>query len=230
MPNKGVVCTLGPASWNMIRELREAGMTLARINGAFGLPYKGAIRELKDIGVQILVDVPGERKKDKLGYVTDDELIQFAIDNRLDYIGLSYVKNAEDIKKVREKLGGSNVRIIAKIENGEAVQNREEIIKESDKVLIDRGDLGTDIGFEKVPRVQSLIIESAKMLGKDVIVATEMLMSTLKSTKPNCADVTDVYLAASQGADFIMLSEETALGKNPVDTVKITRRILDEVC
>ena len=81
--NRGIVCTLGPASWNYIKELKEAGMDIARINGSFGIPYKGAIRELIEYGIPILVDLPGTRLKQKLSYITDEDLINYSIENKV---------------------------------------------------------------------------------------------------------------------------------------------------
>jgi len=229
MSEKGIVCTLGPASWNLMKDLKDAGMSIARINGSFGIPYKKAIEELRQLGVKILVDIPGNRKKTKFSYIQDDDLINFAIENKMDYVGVSYVSNANEIKDIRKTLNGNHLKIVAKIETKEGFENREEIIKEADKILIDRGDLGTSIGFEKVPYCQVEILKDCVRLNTPVIVATEMMMSTIEKTKPNCADVSDVYFAASHGANYVMLSEETAIGKNPIDTVKIMRKILDEI-
>lgn len=224
---KGIVCTLGPSCYNLIGDLKNSGVAIFRINGSFGIPYIRIIDELKEKNIPILVDLPGSRTKNKHMYVTDEDLIQFAINNKLDYVGLSYVKNAEEVRKLKDVLNPFNIKVIAKIENKEGFENRMEIIKEADKILIDRGDLGTSIGFENVPRHQIEILKSCNMLNKEVIVATEMMMSTLNSTKPNCADVSDVYFAVHHGADYVMLSEETAIGKNPLETVKIMKKIID---
>ena len=226
--NRGVVCTLGPASWNYIKELRDYGMSIARINGSFGIPYKGAIKELRDYNIPILVDIPGTRLKKKIDYVNDNDLINFSIENKVDYIGISYVKNAQEVIDIKDKLNLYRIKIIAKIETKEGLENREEIIKAADLIMIDRGDLGNSIGYEKVPKSQILILTDCQKYDKPVIVATEMMMSTINSTKPSCADVSDVYFALYYGADYIMLSEETALGKNPLQPVEVVSKIIKE--
>ena len=137
---RGIICTLGPASWNYIKELKDNGMSIARINGSFGYPYKGAIMELQKLGVPVLVDIPGDRVKHRITYVTDKELINFVKKYDLDFVGLSYVNDAEEIRKFREKLDGKRIKVIAKIETEEGYKNREEIIKEGDMIMIDRGD------------------------------------------------------------------------------------------
>jgi len=228
LKNRGVVCTLGPSSWNHIKELMDHGMKIARINGSYGIPYKGAIKELKDYGIPILVDIPGTRIKKKIDYIEDEDLINFSIEHKVNYVGISYVKNAQEVINLKNRLNQHGIKVIAKIETKEALENREEIIKAADGILIDRGDLGTAIGYEKVPKGQISILEDCKKYDKPVIVATEMMMSTINSNKPSCADVSDVYFALHHGADYVMLSEETALGKNPLETLKIVGRIIKE--
>lgn len=214
---RGIICTLGPASWNYIKELKDNGMSIARINGSFGYPYKGAIMELQKLGVPVLVDIPGDRVKHRITYVTDKELINFVKKYDLDFVGLSYVNDAEEIRKFREKLDGKRIKVIAKIETEEGYKNREEIIKEGDMIMIDRGDLTMSIGFEKVPFAQMKVVEDCNRLGKEVIVATELMMSTSKEKSPNCADASNIYFALYHGANYVTLSEETAIGKCPVN-------------
>lgn len=228
MPNKktAIVCTIGPASLDKIKELQEQGMALVRFNGAFQ-PFSTELRN--KIPVPVLLDIPGKREKKRTSQFSDEELILLAVHNRVDYIGVSYVRTPEDVLSIVRLLHGAPVKIVAKIETKEAYENMDTIISmpEVSMLLIDRGDLGTAIGPEKVPHAQKKIIERCKHFNKPVIVATEMLMSTLKKEKPNCADVNDVYTAVTQGADFVMLSEETALGDDPLRPVKIMRGIID---
>tara|TARA_B100002003_G_C14056667_1_gene508809 strand:- start:101 stop:811 length:711 start_codon:yes stop_codon:yes gene_type:complete len=226
---RGIVCTLGPASWNYIKELRDNGMSIARINGSFGYPYKGAILELKDLEVPVLVDIPGNRKKHRIAYVTDEELINFTNKYNLDYVGLSYVINAEEIREFKQKLNGERIKVVAKIENEEGYNNREEIIKEADIIMIDRGDLTTSIGFEKVPFAQMEIVMDCNRLNKEIIVATELMMSTLKEKSPNCADVSNIYFALYHGANYVTLSEETAIGKYPIESIASVNKIIKEL-
>ena len=221
-----IVCTVGPKTIPHLKDIVAKGVGLFRLNGSFGIPD---IAYLRKFSHPILLDIPGRRKKGVSHNLTDEELVDLAIKREIDYIGMSYVRNAEEVKRMRDyiKEKGGNTKIVAKIETKEAVENVKEIIDASDMVLIDRGDLGTDIGFEKVPHYQKEIIRQCNEKGKKVIVATEMMMSTIKSDKPNCADVSDVYHAVQSGSDFVMLSEETAQGDEPVKTIEIMRKIID---
>jgi pyruvate kinase len=224
----GMVCTVSPKTIPFLGEMKRNGMSIIRVNGSFGIPD---IDKLKAVGLPILLDIPGERKKKRSNGMTDDELLLFAVRNGLDFVGLSYVKSKRDIEIVRKKLSNSNVKIVGKVETEEAVKegNLIPIIMNSDMILIDRGDLGTAIGFEKVPYYQCKIVKLCNTLCKEVIVATEMFMSTINTDKPNCADVSDVFYALSQGATYVMLSEETAIGDNPTNSVRNMRRVIDYV-
>lgn len=229
--NRGIVCTFGPSSLNYIKEFKDNGMSIARINGAFGLPYNGFIRELKDYGIKTLLDLPGERSKSRHLYTKDSDLIEFAKKNKLDYVSISYVKNPNQVRELRELVGHYGIKIVGKIETKEAVENQEnleEIIKESDMVMIDRGDLSKAIGFEKVPRYQILVTELCNKINKEVIIATGNMMSKIDSEQESCGDVANVYFALLNGANYIMLSEETAIGKYPIETVRIVKKIIDE--
>ena len=122
--------------------------------------------ELKKLGVPVLVDILGDRIKHRITYVTDKELINFAKEYDLDYVGLSYVNDAEEIRKFRERLDGKRIKVIAKIKTEEGYNNREEIIKEGDMIMIDRGDQTVSIGFEKVPFAQMKAVEDCNRLDK----------------------------------------------------------------
>ena len=155
-------------------------------------------------------------------------MINYSIENKVSYVGLSYIKNAKEVIDLEERLSSHGIKVIAKIETKESLKEREEIIKVADIIMIDRGDLGTAIGYEKVPKNQILILEDCKKYDKPTIIATEMMMSTINSSKPSCADVSDVYFALHYGANYIMLSEETALGKDPLSTIKIVKKKINE--
>ena len=145
----------------------------------------------------------------------------FGIAEGVDFFGLSFVRTANDIKELRgiiKKQGGTQA-IIAKIETQEAVENIDAIIMETDAVMIARGDLAVEIGPEKVPNVQKMIIKKCNEVGKPVIVATQMLESMIAAPVPTRAEVSDVANAIFDGADAVMLSEETALGKFAIEAV-----------
>ena len=157
----------------------------------------------------------------------DLEVISKLNEMKVDYIGLSYVRSAKDVANVK-KLTNGNIKIISKIETKDAITNLDEIINESDMIMIDRGDLASEMGFEQIPYLQNKIIKRCKTLNKQVIVATEMLLSMLDKPTPSKAEVTDVSNAAFQGADALMLSEETAIGKYPVETVQVMKKIIQQ--
>lgn len=223
-----IVGTIGPSSWNenVLNVLNEK-LGLVRFNGSW-LDYDTFKVVRQKIKKPILLDIPGDRKKPRQKTLTDDMLINLAIQEKLNYIGLSYVRSAEEVHAMRKRLEGSNVKIVAKIETQEALQYLPEIVAAADMLLVDRGDLGTAIGFEKVPIAQVNILKECNKQNKPVITATEMMMSTLASHKPNCADVSDVFFAVYHGTNYVMLSEETAIGQNPIQTVEVMQKIIDE--
>ena len=143
----------------------------------------------------------------------------------IDYIAVSFVKDEKDIMKVRKILKKKNIGIIAKIERAEALKKIDQIAKVSDGILVARGDLGVEIGIEQLPAVQDEIIRKSISLDKVVIVATQMMESMINSRVPTRAEVFDVANAVTSGADAIMLSAETAIGKYPSDVVHEAVRI-----
>lgn len=158
----------------------------------------------------------------------DYQDILFGIKNKVDFIGLSFTRNAEDVLRARKFLkenGAEDISLIAKIEKKEAVDNLKEIIETSDGIMIARGDLGVEIPLENVPLVQKDIIKRCNFVGKPVITATQMLMSMVNSPRPTRAEVTDVANAILDGTDAIMLSEETAVGNYPVEATETMNKI-----
>ena len=221
----GIVCTISNKTVRHLKKMKDLGMSIIRINGAYDIPD---IRKLRGVGVPILIDLPGKRKKERQNHMSDRDLLDFAIENRLDYVGLSYIDSGREVDSVRKYIEtkNGNTKIVGKVETMKAIINPIPIVRASDIVLIDRGDLGTDIGFEKVPYYQQRIIRLCNQLNKKIIVATEMLMSVINNRKPNCADVNDVFTAVIQGADFLMLSEETAVGNDPINAVRNMAKII----
>jgi pyruvate kinase len=171
-------------------------------------------------------------KKVSLPTVTEQDWkdIDFGIEQKVDYIALSFVRTAKDIKEVREycRNKGQDIKIISKIENYESVQNLEEIVKESDGVMVARGDLACEISFPKVPAVQRRIMDLCDQYKKTVIVATQMLMSMVDSITPTRAEVMDVSTAVYDGADAVMLSDEATKSADPSHVVKMMASIAKE--
>jgi pyruvate kinase len=158
------------------------------------------------------------------------EKLLFTISQQPDYVALSFVTSMQDIADVKSILreNGADIPIVAKIERGEAIRNFSGILAASDGVMVARGDLGVDIALEKVPLVQKEIIKKCNRAGKPVITATEMLESMVKSMRPTRAEATDVANAIFDGTDATMLSEETSIGKHPLEAVRMMGRIARE--
>ncbi|MCX8117363.1 MAG: pyruvate kinase [Desulfobacterota bacterium] len=155
-----------------------------------------------------------------------DDLL-FGLRNGVDMVSLSYVKDAGDIERVKGflKKYSSSLPVIAKIERKEALERIDEILSVSDGIMVARGDLGVETPIEKIPNVQKRLILKANGLGKPVITATQMLRSMVDQNRPTRAEVTDVVNAIYDGTDAVMLSEETAIGRFPVETVRMMAKI-----
>lgn len=161
----------------------------------------------------------------------DKKDILFAIENGFDFVALSFVRNYNDVKQVRDILdsnGGNEIHLISKIENQEGVDNIDEIITITDGVMVARGDLGVDIQPEEVPQVQKLLIKKCNKAGKPVIIATQMLESMVNNPRPTRAEASDVANAIYDGASAVMLSGETAAGKYPIESVSMMARIAEK--
>ena len=157
----------------------------------------------------------------------DLEIISFAKKHDVEYVALSFTRNAADVKNLSQS-NGFGGGIIAKIENSEGVQNVEEILEVSSGLMVARGDLGVEIEPERVPLVQKSLIKLCNQKGKLVVTATEMLESMVNQPNPTRAEVSDVANAIIDGSDAIMLSEETAAGQYPVEAVEMMTRIANE--
>ncbi len=172
----------------------------------------------------------GERKSvhvqnAELPTTFDESDIEFAADAAVDYISASFVRSAEDIKRIKEILGKSEIEVVAKIETREALEHIDEIINIADAVMVARGDLGVDLEVEELPLVQKKLVRKCNRAGKPVIIATQMLLSMVKNPRPTRAEATDVANAILDGTDAVMLSEETAIGEYPVEAVEIMSKI-----
>ena len=161
----------------------------------------------------------------------DQKDLKYAISKELDWIALSFVRNADDVnnlRKIIEETSDEKIPIIAKIEKPEAITNIEEIIQSSDGVMVARGDLGIEIPSEQVPLLQKRIVYLAKKHRIPVIIATQMMESMIDSLKPSRAEVNDVANSIMDGADAVMLSAETSVGKFPVEVVTQISKIISE--
>jgi len=177
------------------------------------------------------INIPGSTGSIEVLTQRDIEFVKFAAENEIDYLGLSFVREASDVVKLREMLAsfGSDAKIISKIEKPQAVSNIDSIIDVSDGVMVARGDLGIEISTEKVPIVQKSIVRKANIKKKVVIVATQMLESMIENPIPTRAETSDVANAILDGSDAIMLSGETAMGAYPVESVQMMKKIANTV-
>ncbi len=177
------------------------------------------------------VNIPGAYLSISALTDKDKKDLAFGIAQGVDFVALSFVRNAKDIVELRSliKKQKGTQKIVAKIETQEAIENIDEIIQETDAVMVARGDLAVEVGPEKVPSFQKMIIRKCNEAGKPVIVATQMLESMISSPVPTRAEVSDVANAIFDGADAVMLSEETTLGKFPGEAVSMMSHIAIQV-
>jgi pyruvate kinase len=182
----------------------------------------GLISDHKGINLPgVQVSIPSLTEKD----LAD---LDFGLQAAVDLVALSFVRTADDVRQLRERLGGRPIGIVAKIEKPEAWDNIESILDVTDGVMVARGDLGVEISLEKVPRIQKSIIRRARRKGRFVITATQMLESMIEHSTPTRAEVSDVANAIYDGTDAVMLSAETSMGRYPADAVRFMSRIAGE--
>jgi len=246
-----IVATIGPASAKpeILKAMMEHQMDIIRFNFSWSnigsrVEEIRLIRHLeKECGrhIPIIVDLPGPRIQGKgahtydkkaLSALTEEDkgFIKFGVEQGADYIAVSFVGGPEDVKECRKviKSHGGKQGVIAKIERMVAMESLDEIIAASDAVMVARGDLGNEAPLEQIPFIQEKIIRKAKAAGKPVITATQMLLSMVNEPVPTRAEVTDVANAILQGSDAVMLSEESAIGKYPLETVVMMEKIVLE--
>lgn len=186
---------------------------------------KGVIKKKKSVNVPgVQIDLPSLSERDKM-------FIDFAIENDLDFIAHSFVRNKQDVGEVQKILDkhNSKIKIISKIENMEGVDNIEEILEHSYGIMVARGDLGIELPEAKIPAVQRNLVRKATLRQKPVIIATQMLHTMIEHPRPTRAEVSDVASAIYMGTDAIMLSGETAYGKYPVEAIEAMNNIATEV-
>lgn len=182
----------------------------------------GILKENKGINIpDINLKFKGITEKDRID-------VQFGIKNKVDYIAQSFVRDRDDILRIKDliKQNLPHCKIIAKIESHQGIKNIERILEVSDGILIARGDMGVSIPLYEIPVVQKEIIKKCNRAKKFVITATQMLESMVENIRPTRAEVTDVANAILDGSNFLMLSAETATGKYPVEAVKMMNQII----
>jgi len=216
-----IIATIGPAtlSTQVFQQLVDTGIDYIRINTAYGdtAQYDQMLTNLKNCGdshIQVIYDLKQTEK------------LEYAINNNLKHIAVSFVQDAQDVAKVRELF--PEAFIIAKIESKQGVNNFDAILATSDGIMVARGDLGKAVSLEKVPPLQKEFTHKTLKAGKFLITATEMLLSMADNPQPTRAEVSDVANAVFDNSSAVMLSEETAIGKYPVEAVSMMRKIIKE--
>ena len=187
--------------------------------------YGGVVKPRKGINLpDSIVSAPSLTDK-------DIEDLHFGLDNDVEWVALSFVRRAEDIRNIKEIIAGrgKDTLVVAKIEKPEAIRNIDEIIAATDAIMVARGDLGVEMQAEKVPMIQKKIVEKCNLAGKPVIIATQMMESMITNPRPTRAETNDVANAVIDGADAVMLSAETAAGAYPIETLHSMSRTLDSV-
>jgi len=176
------------------------------------------------------INFPGKALPIKAFTEKDKIDLHFGLQMDVDLVAMSFVRDKKDILEVKEVIKSYNkdIPLFAKIETQKALENIDEIIEVSDGLMIARGDLGVEIPVERVPVVQKILVEKAREAGKPVIVATQMLTSMINSVMPTRADVSDIANAVFEKVDALMLSDETAVGKYPVEAVKVMAKTIEE--
>lgn len=194
-----------------VTEIRNRDVVCTVINGGEVSGHKGI--NIPDVHIN-------------LPYMSEKDMadIRFGIEQDIDFIAASFVRTAEDVRRIRwflEEHGGDSINIMAKIENREGVNNIDEIIQAADAIMVARGDMGVELPPEEVPIIQKVIIQKATMAGRQVVTATQMLDSMMQHPRPTRAEAADVANAVYDGTSAIMLSGETASGKYPVEAVRM---------
>ncbi len=202
------------------------GLTVDEVNGTeihCTVVNGGELGERKGVNVpNVPIRLPSLTDK-------DIEDIKFGIEVGYDFVAASFIRNADAIREIRQIIedAGSHMKIIAKIESQEGLDNLDEIIKESDGIMVARGDLGVEVEAKMLPQLQKEIIRKCNYQGKLVITATQMLDSMIRNPRPTRAEVTDVANAVYNGTDAVMLSGETANGKYPVEALEMMASIVE---
>ena len=216
-----IIATIGPASYDIriLKKMENNGMDIARINTKHMTEKK-----FKEI-------YPRLKKLKKTEILFDIKclsMLKWIKKYSHQYLAVSFASSAHQIKNIR-RLAKKGIKIISKIENKKGLRNFDNILNESDGIMIARGDLAKNVSFEKIPVIQKKIIKKCNKKRKLVITATEMLRSLMKSKSPEKSEISDIANAVFDGSNMLMLSEETAIGKYPSLSVGIMNKVIKEV-
>ncbi len=215
-----IIITFGPAcnDLRILKKIIDSKVQVIRINTKY-IPIKNYEKIRQKISragkIKIMIDI---KKR---------AIIEKIINKKFDYLAISFAENPNEIRKIR-KMFAKKIKIISKVETKKGVENIDRLIKVSDGIMIARGDLGKDISFEKIPMIQKMINQKCNKKKIISITATEMMPSMVRYKRPSRAEVTDVANAILEGSEFLLLAEETAIGKYPLLSVKIMKKIIKE--
>jgi pyruvate kinase len=208
----------GKVALTVIETNREDRVELEVVNGDFIGSKKGVNLPYTTISMPCLTE-------------KDLKDLEFGIKQNVDWVALSFVRSAEDVRDLKRRIkeSGSDIKVMSKVEKPEALKNIDEIIAESDGVMVARGDLGVEIPLEQVPMWQKTIVRKCNRVAKPVVVATQMMESMIDNRRPTRAEANDVANAVTDGADAVMLSGETASGKFPIEVIESMEKIIEIV-
>ena len=238
--NSKIIATLGDATDKVLRKIVEGAADAVLIDSYYGnneqnverIEKVKALREESGRDLAIIYDVDHIYAKNKYKLIRiDEENVDFACANDVDFVACPFVGNLEEITKVKElvKSHGKNIGIIVKIDCKDGYDNLDDILEISDAIMINRDELGVDISYEDLPGIQKEIVRRANEAAKVVILTTQMLYSMVYNPRPTRAEVSDVANAIFDGVDAIMLTEETAIGDYPCEALETVDRIIRTV-
>jgi len=211
--------------------LIDDGLVAIRVEEIVGHEIRCVVENGGTLSANKSINIPGVHIQLPALTEKDIEDIRFGVENDFDYIAASFVRQAADVEAVRKVLhecGGDDVKIIAKIENQEGIDNMDAILEAADGIMVARGDLGVEVPAAKVPILQKKMIRKGLIAGKPVITATQMLDSMMRNPRPTRAEVSDVANAVFDGTGCVMLSGETASGKYPIEALKAMVEIVTD--
>ena len=238
--NSKIIATIGDATDKVLRKIVEGAADAVLIDSYYGSNEQNveriekvkALREEAGRDLAIIYDVDHIYAKNKYKLIRiDDENVDFACANDVDFVACPFVGNLEEITKVKElvKSHGKNIGIIVKIDCKDGYDNLDDILEIADAIMINRDELGVDISYEDLPGIQKEIVRRANEAAKVVILTTQMLYSMVYNPRPTRAEVSDVANAIFDGVDAVMLTEETAIGDYPCEALETVDRIIRTV-
>ena len=238
--NSKIIATIGDATDKVLRKIVEGAADAVLIDSYYGSNEQNveriekvkALREEVGRDLAIIYDVDHIYAKNKYKLMRiDEENVDFACVNDVDFVACPFVGNLEEITKVKEliKLHGKNIGIIVKIDCKDGYENLDDILEIADAIMINRDELGVDISYEDLPGIQKEIVRRANEAAKVVILTTQMLYSMVYNPRPTRAEVSDVANAIFDGVDAVMLTEETAIGDYPCEALETVDRIIRTV-